>query len=100
EEDKLYPLGSYLFDLKGHHLRREDKKTNLTPREAQILQLLYEDKGNVVKRKDILLQFWGTDDFFASRSLDVFINKLRKCLDDDKSVEIITIRGEGLKLAF
>ena len=100
EENKLYPLGSYTFDLKNHCLIRDEKKENLTPREAQILQLLYEGKGNVVRRKDILEQFWGVDDFFTSRSLDVFVTNLRKTLDKDKSVEIITVRGEGLKLIF
>ena len=100
EENITYQLGSFLFDLKNHCLIREDNKVNLTTREAQILQLLYENKGNVVKRKDILGQFWGNDDFYSSRSLDVFITKLRKCLENDKSVEIVTVRSEGLKLTF
>jgi DNA-binding response OmpR family regulator len=100
EEGKLYTLGSYAFDLKNHCLIWENQKQNLTPREAQILQILCKNKGDIVKRKDILEQFWGTDDYFTSRSLDVFINKLRKFLENDNSVEIITIRGEGLKLVF
>ena len=100
EENKLYPLGSYTFDLKNHCLIHEGNKKNLTPLEAQILQLLYEGKGNLVKRKDILEQFWGVDEFYTSRSLDVFVTKLRKTLSKDKSVEIVTVRGEGLKLTF
>ena len=100
EENKIYPLGLFSFDLKNHCLIREDEKTNLTTREAQILQLLYEDKGSVVKRKDILERFWGTDDYFNSRSLDVFVSKLRKCLEEDESVEIVTVRGEELRLSF
>ena len=98
EENKLYQLGSYQFDYKNHCLISENKTKNLTTREARILQLLYEGKGNVVKRKDILDQCWGTEDYFTSRSLDVFITNLRKHLEEDTSVEIVTVRGEGIKL--
>ena len=99
-EDQLFPLGDYMFDLKNHCLIYKNVKSNLTPREAQILQFLYENKGDVVKRKDILEQFWGVDDFYTSRSLDVFISKLRKSIEKDKSVQIETLRGEGLQLIF
>ncbi|MBM6943853.1 winged helix-turn-helix domain-containing protein [Bacteroides gallinaceum] len=47
----------------------------------------------------ILSRFWNTeDDFFASRSLDVFINKLRKHFESDADIEIKTVRGIGLML--
>ena len=97
-ENKVYVLGSYTFDLKNFCLIRDGNKKSLTSREALILQVLYESKGEVVKRKDLLEQFWGVDDFYTSRSLDVFISKLRKDLNEDKSIEIVTVRGEGLKL--
>lgn len=71
----------------------------LTQREAQILQLLAENKNEVVRREAILSRFWNTeDDFFASRSLDVFINKLRKHFEPDADIEIKTVRGIGLML--
>ena len=35
-------------------------------------------RNQVLERKTILLHIWGTDDFFAGRSLDVFITRLRK----------------------
>ena len=99
EENKFYSLGFYTFDLQNHCLTRGDIITKLAPLATQILQMLCEAKGNVVKRTDILNQFWGNqDEYFASRSLDVFIAKLRKCLNDDKSVEIVTVKGDGLKL--
>ena len=98
EENKIYTLGSFLFDPQNHNLKRNDKTIDLTPREAQILKVLYENKGNIVRRIDILKKFWNTDDYYTSRSLDVFITKLRKCLKEDKSIEIVTVRKEGLKL--
>lgn len=93
-----YLLGTYLFNIKHHFLQRGDKQLKLTIREAQILQILCENKNEVVKREEILQQFWDIRDFYASRSLDVFVSKLRKYLEEDTSVQIITVRGEGLKL--
>lgn len=75
------------------------QSTTLTAREAQILQLLAGNKGEVVRREVILSRCWEkTDDYFASRSLDVFINKLRKLFENDPQIEIKTVRGVGLML--
>ena len=53
----------------------------------------------MVKRKMILSQLWNTDDdYFASRSLDVFVSRLRKLLSEDDSVQIKTVKGVGLVL--
>lgn len=53
----------------------------------------------MVKREMILSQLWNTDDdYFASRSLDVFVSRLRKLLSEDDSVQIKTVKGVGLVL--
>lgn len=73
-----------------------DKQSILTVREAEILQILAENKGEIVRKEAILSRFWNTeDDYFASRSLDVFIAKLRKLFADDTQIEIVTKRGTG-----
>ncbi|CUQ53093.1 Transcriptional regulatory protein%2C C terminal [Segatella copri] len=48
----------------------------------------------------MLSRFWGVEDkdYFASRSLDVFIKKIRTALEDEPGVELKTIRGVGFKL--
>ena len=98
EKNNLHDLGIYIFDVENHCLIHENHKINLSQLETRILQLLYENKGNVVKRKDLLISFWDEDNYYTSRSLDVFISKLRKRLIEDESIEIVTIRKEGLKL--
>ncbi len=70
----------------------------LTVRETKILQMLCESKGEIVKRDVILENIWGTNDFYTSRSLDVFIKKLRTYLSADTSVSIRTVKGVGLIL--
>lgn len=100
-ESGYYKIGSYTLDAEHASLRNDNTNTKkvLTVREAQILQLLADNKNETVKREAILSRFWNTeDDYFASRTLDVFIAKLRKLLGDDPLVSIKTIRGIGLML--
>ena len=71
----------------------------LTVREADILALLCENQGDLVLRSDILQRFWENDDpAFSSRSLDVFITKLRKYLSEDEHIKLVNEKGKGLKL--
>jgi DNA-binding response OmpR family regulator len=96
----LYSIGAYSFNIHTHLLKWGEEKFELTARESQILEMLYEQKGEVVKREDILQRLWTKDDFYASRSLDVFVRKLRKYLGKDASIQIQTVRGEGLRMIF
>ena len=91
-------LGDYVFNTDKQYLQCNNIKHKLTAREANILYNLYENKGNVVKRSELLEKLWGTSDFFTSRNLDVNINSLRKHLSLDPKVSIETIRGKGLVL--
>jgi len=67
----------------------------LTKKEADILRILCEKKGNVVERDLILNLVWGDDSYFNGRSLDVFITKLRKYLKEDTSINIKNVHGVG-----
>lgn len=100
-ENEHYKLGCFTLDAKHAILRNDEtgEKKILTAREALILQLFCENINEVVERKAILSRFWDTeDDFFASRSLDVFITKLRKILADEPRIELKNIRGIGFIL--
>lgn len=101
DESGICRLGKYVLDAKQAFLLNNESgnKTTLTVREAQLLQLLAQNKGEVVNRETILNRFWNTDDdYFASRSLDVFITKLRKLFANDPQIDIVTKRGIGLSL--
>ena len=97
----VYSVGQlYSFDA-DHALLRQHGEADkaLTEREARLLRLLCENKGAVVRREAILSQLWDTeDDYFASRSLDVFVSRLRRLLAGDASVQIKTVTGVGLML--
>ena len=81
-------------------LQHDGKKVELSHRETEILRMLVENRNDVVESKDILLKLWGDDSFFNSRSLHVFITKLRHKLVDDENIKIINVRGVGYKMIY
>ncbi|MBE0648076.1 MAG: response regulator transcription factor [Bacteroidales bacterium] len=60
----------------------DNHKHTLTHKEADLFSFLYKNREKVVKRQDLLIELWGHDHFFSSRSLDVFVSRLRKHLGD------------------
>ncbi|GAB2483192.1 response regulator transcription factor [Algoriphagus taiwanensis] len=91
-------IGKYKFHPTRQLLKLAETETPLTARESQLLQMLLENANDITDRTLILNQIWGSDDFFNARSMDVFITKLRKKLQDDPNIQILNVRGYGFKL--
>lgn len=94
-----FKIGKYEFDMTNQALKLGDDIRRLTSREAEVLLLLCTSKNNIVKREQILTAIWGENDYFAGRSLDVFISKLRKYFADDPSIRIENIPKVGFLLS-
>ena len=92
-------IGEFEFDLKNHRLKGANEVRQLTHREAELLKILCENKDTIIKREDLLMKIWGDDHYFASRSLDVFISRLRKYLKPDPAVRIENIHNVGYRLS-
>ena len=71
----------------------------LTKKEASLLEFLARNVNQPVKREEILITIWNDDSYFAGRSMDVYITKLRKYLKLDPRIEIQNVHGVGFKLA-
>lgn len=95
---QVLTLGAFNFELKNLTLKSEHQTINLTQMEADILRILVENKGKLIKREDILMSIWGENDYFKGRSLDVFISRLRKYLKMDANLEIRNHHGVGFTL--
>ena len=93
-------MGAFTFSFKDQSLAYDGKVTKLTSKEASLLKALYESRNKVLDRTYVLNKLWNSDDFFAARSMDVFISKLRKKIEKDPKVNIINVRGYGYKLVF
>jgi DNA-binding response OmpR family regulator len=93
-----FTVGSYKFEYNRQVLERNGKPEKLTSKEADLLRLLCLNSNDVLDRSFALTTIWKDDSYFNSRSMDVYIAKLRKYLKDDPSVEILNIHGKGFKL--
>ncbi len=97
EEHEEVKIGAYLFNTKRQTLNHPNEQRKLSYRESELLRLLYENRDKIVERNEILTLLWGSDSFFNSRNLDVYITKLRSYLKLDPAIEIITIKGIGYR---
>jgi len=95
---KFFEIGNYKFDYENQTLTTGQKKQGLTTKEGELLRLLCLHKNDVLDRNFALNAIWKDDNYFNSRSMDVFVTRLRKYLKEDPKVEIINIHGKGFKL--
>lgn len=98
EAPSHFRLGGYEFEYQNLLLRHNDQERRLTQKEADLLKFFIDNRNQVVKRSHILEQIWGEDDYFLGRSLDVFISRLRKYLQQDRQLKIENIHGVGFRL--
>lgn len=100
--DEKFHIGGFLFDAMAHKLLLQAgegvQEIPLPTRESEILALLCRHLGEVVPTASILLDLWGNDDYFCTRSLNVHITRLRKKLAADCRITIDAFRGIGYRL--
>ena len=88
-------LGRYLFFPERCELIAPSKTIKLSQRDMQVLSMLVNRVNQVVDRKTMLTTIWGDDSFFNSRTLDVYIRKIRNYFSEDHRIEIVTMKGKG-----
>lgn len=94
-----FQFSGFKFNSKLRFLTyNTDKPIKLSPKENQLLRLLVLHINDLLPRDIALNKIWRDDNYFTSRSMDVYIAKLRKYLSADKKVQILNIHGEGFRL--
>ena len=91
-------IGQYELHTDTHRLLVNGSDVKLTRRESDLLLTLAVRRNQLVKREEILKKLWGDDDYFAGRSLDVFVSRLRKHLRHDPAVQIENHHSIGFQL--
>ncbi|MCD8269835.1 MAG: response regulator transcription factor [Parabacteroides sp.] len=99
EAASFHELGLYTFYPSTQTLHVGGEEIELSFKESELLRLLCENGNLPVNTKDILLELWGNDSFYNTRSLHVFITKLRHKLEKDPRIRILNVRGIGYKLS-
>jgi len=98
-DEHLFTIGAFHFNSKLRFLSYQQQDLlKLSPKENQLLRLLVLHLNDLLPRDIALNKIWRDDNYFTSRSMDVYIAKLRKYLRQDPKVEILNIHGEGFRL--
>jgi DNA-binding response OmpR family regulator len=91
-------IGIFSFDKQNLSLKSPGQQQRLTLLEAKILDVLWQHRGNLIHRDDLLIEVYGEADYFKGRSLDVFITKWRKYLKSDSNINIENIPRVGFRM--
>ena len=92
-------IGNFHLNSKLRFLTYKDTEPiKLSPKENELLKMLAIYENDLMPRELALTKIWRDDNYFTSRSMDVYIAKLRKFLKLDENVEILNIHGEGFRL--
>ena len=99
--DKLeYEFASYKYNSKFRELSyKNDKSIKLSPKEGKLLSLLLNNINDLTTREEALIKIWNDDNYFTSRSMDVYVTKIRKYLNKDSSIKIENIHGKCFKFS-
>jgi DNA-binding response OmpR family regulator len=94
-----FMIGKFHLNSKLRFLTIEGQEPiKLSPKENELLKMLIQHENDLMPRELALTKIWRDDNYFTSRSMDVYIAKLRKFLKLDENVEILNIHGEGFRL--
>jgi DNA-binding response OmpR family regulator len=98
--DEEIRIGAAVVHPRKHELVRKGKTLPLSFYEVELLRLLWERAGQPVPREEILDKIWGVSGHASTRSVDNFVVKLRKKIEENaaKPRHIVTIYGTGYKL--
>jgi len=88
-------IGSATIFLDEQYLVIGNEKIEITEKETQLLQLLAINANKVVEKSELREKIWGDEGVMISRSLDMFISKLRKKIKSADDLEIVNVRGKG-----
>jgi len=94
-----FEFGSNKANFKTYEATGKQGEFKLTKKEAMLLKLLIERRGEVVSRQQILQSVWGYDVYPSTRTIDNFILSFRKYFEEDpKSPSFFhSVRGVGYK---
>ena len=97
-ENNIFHIGKYIFDYNRQLLTINNIEKKLTSKESELLKMFALNMNQLVDRSATLYKIWKDDSYFNARSMDVYITKLRKYLEEDPYIEIMNVHGVGFKL--
>lgn len=96
--EKQSVLGSFTFYPEQNKLVKKAKEIALSNKECELLAIFIANANQVVKREELTKRVWEDNGVIVGRSLDTYISKLRKKLQEDDAIKLTNIHGVGYKL--
>ena len=96
-DEPVYNFGRNKINFENLKCKCGNKEFKLTPHEAMVLKYLINNKGKIVSRKELLEKVWHLNPDIETRTVDIFISRLRNYFEEDPSspVYIKSVRGAG-----
>ena len=94
---EVIPIGNYKFHRDNQYLEYDKEQIELSDKESKLLYILASKLNELVERGE-LQKVWEDEGVIVGRSLDMFISKLRKKLENDPTVRLANVHGKGYKL--
>jgi two-component system, OmpR family, response regulator RegX3 len=97
----ILEVGDVVMNLETHRVRKGDEDVELTVKEYELLRVLLEHAGKVVRRNALVQEVWDPSWFGSTKTVDVHMSALRKKLGDDPGSPryVHTVRGVGFRFA-
>ena len=97
--ENLFHYGGLEVNFRKYECRKNGKEISLTAHEFDLLKYLIRNRGQVIKRDELLDEVWGKEVYVTPHTVDTHMANLRKKIEDDPSQPrfIISIRGVGYK---
>jgi hypothetical protein len=97
DETHLIHIGQTIFNTRNQTILMHHIEQKLTFQEAQLLQLFCQHKNELLERDFILKTVWGDEGVLITRSIDVFVSRLRQLLKPDTSLKIANVYNRGYR---
>ena len=98
KKETTFEVGDIGYDYLQQTVKIAGTEKKLTTKENELFYLLVKNQDGILDRNEALRQVWGDDNYFNGRSMDVYITKLRKYVNDSEKVEIMNVHGKGFRL--
>lgn len=98
EEELDLPIGRYRLDVNNMILKLDGVKNSLSTKETKLLSIFALSPNVIIDRGRLQKEVWEDEGVIVTRSLDMYISKLRKKLEGDPQVKLVNVHGRGYKL--
>jgi two-component system, OmpR family, response regulator RegX3 len=101
EDGAMLAVGDVFMNLDTHTVTRGGEEVDLTVKEFELLRVLLENAGKLVRRNALVAEVWDSNWFGSTKTVDVHVSALRKKLGDDPASPryVHTVRGVGFRFA-